>query len=156
MHSISSDSTNVVLTNDLRQKRPVLLIPFQRKILYICALVSSNSLFTFQTGEEYFAAIVVLAILLVISLAVIAYFIYENRRFKSSKTNPENKNKERNDSKDDYEIPATHDENYEQVENEQPTYTALKKPGERDDYNHVYCHLNEVQKDNARQEETGI
>ena len=98
-----------------------------------------------------------MAILLVISLAITAYFIYENRRFKSSKKTPENKkNKERNDSKDVYEIPATSDENYEQVENEQSTYTALNKPGERDDDNHVYCHLNKVHADNARQEETGI
>ena len=114
-------------------------------------------MFTFQTGEEYIAGIIVLAILLVILLAIIAYFMNENRRLKSLKKNPENKkNKERNDSKDDYVIPATHDENYEQAENEQSTYTALKKPGERDDDNHVYCHLNEIQKDNARQEETGI
>ena len=114
-------------------------------------------MFTFQTGEEYLAGIIVLAILLVISLAITAYLIYKIYRLKSSKKNPENKkNKERNDSKDDYVIPATQYENYEQVENEQSTYTALKKPGERDDDNHVYFHLNEVQKNNARQEETGI
>ena len=121
-------------------------------ILCICAL--SNPLFTFQTEEEYLAGIIVLAILLVISLAITAYFIYENCRSKSLKENPENKNKEKNDSKDIYENPVKDDGNYEQVE--QSTYTALKKPGERNDDNHVYCHLNEVQEDNANQKETGF
>ena len=111
-------------------------------------------MFTFQTGEEYLAGIIVLAILLVISLAITAYFIYENRRSKSLKENPENKNKEKNYSKDIYENSVKNDENYEQVE--QSTYTALKKPGERNDDNHVYCHLNEVQKDKANQKETGF
>ena len=95
-----------------------------------------------------------LAILLVISLAITAYLIYESRRSKSLKENPEKKNKEKNDSKDIYENPVKDDGNYEQVE--QSTYTALKKPGERNDDNHVYCHLNEVQKDNANQKETGF
>ena len=89
-------------------------------------------------------------------MAIIVYLIYKIFRNKSSKENPENKSLERNDPKDIYEDPAKYDEKYEQVENEQSTYTALKKPGERDDYNHVYCHLSKVQKDNARQEETGI
>ena len=52
--------------------------------------------------------IIVLAILLVISLAITAYFIYENRRSKSLKENPGSK-KERNDSKDIYENPAKDD-----------------------------------------------
>ena len=66
------------------------------------------------------------------------------------------KRKKRNDTKDIFENPAKHDANYEQVENQQSTYTALKKPGERDDDNHIYCHLNEVQEDNANKKETGI
>ena len=84
---------------------------------------------------------------------MIAYFIYQNRRPKSIKEDSE---KKRNDSKDIYENPLKDEGNYEPVENEQSTYTALKKPGERDDDDHVYCHLDEVQKDNANQRETGI
>ena len=116
----------------------------------------STSLFTFHVGQKYLAGIIVLAILLAIALVIIAYFIYQNRRFKSLKANPENRNNETNVSKDIYEIPAKDDGNYEQVENEQSTYTALKSPGQRDDDNHVYCHLNEVQTSNVNQKETGI
>ena len=42
------------------------------------------------------------------------------------------------------------------MENEQSTHTALRKPAERGDDDHVYSHLNEVDKDYANQEETGI
>ena len=31
-----------------------------------------------------------------------------------------------------------------------------KKQGERDNDDHLYCHLNEVQKGNANQQKTGI
>ena len=52
---------------------------------------------------------------------------------------------------------GTNKKNYEQVENEQSTYTALKNPGERDDDDdHVYSHLNEVDNDYVNQKETGI
>ena len=87
---------------------------------------------------------------------MIAYFIFQNRRLKSLKEDSEKKSKKRNDSKDIYENPLNDEGNYEPVENEQSTYTALKKPGERDDDDHVYCHLDEVQKDNPNQRETGI
>ena len=95
--------------------------------------------------------------MLAIALSIIAYFIYQTRRPKLIKEDSEKKSKKRNDSKDIYENPQKDEGNYEPVENEQPTYTALKKPGERndDDY-HVYCHLDEVQKDNPNQRETGI
>ena len=113
-----------------------------------------GTVFTFHVGQEYLAGVIVLAILLTVALVIIAYFVYQNRRLKSLKANPEKKSKERNDSKDINENSDKDDENYEQVE--QSTYTALKKPGERDDDNHVYCHLNQVQKNNANQKETGI
>ena len=94
--------------------------------------------------------------MLVMALVSNAYFIYQNRRLKSLKETSENNSNERNDSKDMYENPVKDEENYEKVENEQSSYTALKKPGERDDDDHVYCHLDEVQKDNPNQQETGI
>ena len=87
---------------------------------------------------------------------MIAYFIFQNRRLKSLKEDSEKKSKKRNDSKDIYENPLKDEGNYEPVEKEQSTYTALKKPGERDDDDHVYCDLNEVHEDNPNQRETGI
>jgi uncharacterized membrane protein YgaE (UPF0421/DUF939 family) len=100
----------------------------------------------------------VLAILLVISFVIIAYFIYQNRRFKSSASNPENKSKDRNNSKDICENPdkIQDDANYEQVENEESTYTALKRTGKDENDDHLYSHLNEVHKDYVNQKETGI
>ena len=106
--------------------------------------------------EKYLIGMIVLAILLAISLAIAAYSIFQVCRLKSSRTNPANKSKENDDLKHVYEIPATNNQDYEQVENEQSTYTALKKPGERDDDDHVYSHLNEVDKGYANQKETGI
>ena len=75
----------------------------------------------------------VLAILLAIALVIrIACSTYQNRRLKSLKENPEVKSKKRKDTKDIFENPAKPDGNYEQVENQQWTYTTLKKAwGER-------------------------
>ena len=121
-----------------------------------------NVLFNFhivaEDGEKYLAGIIVLAILLVISIAIIAYITYQNRRLKSSKANPENKSKDRNNSKDIYENPdkIQDDANYEQVENEESTYTALKRTGKDENDDHLYSHLNEVHKDYVNQKETGI
>jgi hypothetical protein len=99
----------------------------------------------------------VLAILLFISFVIIAYFIYQIRRLKSSKASPENKSKDRNNSKEIDENPGN-DANYEKVENEESTYTALKRPGPGEEENdgHLYAHLNEVHKDNMNQKETGF
>ena len=97
-------------------------------------------------------------ILLIISLLVIAYFIYEIRRLKSSKENSENKSKGGNNFKEIYENPdkVKEDANYEQVEDEQSTYTALKRTGKEEDDDHLYGHLHEVLHDNANEKETGI
>ena len=119
-------------------------------------LVEKETSLTVQEEENNFVGIIVLAILVAILLAIVAYLICKIHRFKSLKGNRANKSKEGNDLKHVYEIPATNDQNYEQVGNEQSTYTALKKPGERDDDDHVYSHLNEVDKGYANQEETGI
>ena len=103
--------------------------------------------------ENNFVGIIILAILVAILMAIVAYLIYKICRLKSLLAS---KSRESNDSKHVYEIPATNDPNYEPVENEQSTYTALKKPGERDDDDHVYSHLNEVNRGYANQKETGI
>ena len=104
--------------------------------------------------KNNFIGIIVSGILLGISLVIIAYLIYTIYRLKTSKENPENK--ETNDSKDIYENPAKDDENYEQVENQQSTYTGLKRNKKDDKGNHVYCDLNKVTQDYVNQEETGI
>ena len=93
-----------------------------------------------------------MGILLVISFAITAHYIYQNRQ----RANVESKNKERHNLKYNYEISATHDHdgNCEVVENEQSTYTALKRPGERDDDDHIYTHLTDAQKDYVNQEES--
>ena len=95
-----------------------------------------------------------MVILLIISFIIIAYLIYRLKRSK------ENKSKEKQNSKDIYENPDNVDGDYVvQIENEQSTYTALKRPGEDENDDHVYCHLNEVPNNNldcVNQEETGI
>ena len=77
-------------------------------------------------------------------------------RLKSSSTEPkpETTNDE-NNSRHIYEIPDT---NNEQADNEQSTYTALKRPGPGEvDDDHVYAHLNQVlQNVCANQRETGM
>ena len=95
--------------------------------------------------------------LLVISFIIIAYFIYKRRRPKNTKANAENKSKERDQSKDIYENNENVDENYVvHVEIEQFTYAALKRPGERENDDHVYCHLNKVHQDKVNPKRTGI
>ena len=93
-----------------------------------------------------------LAILLVISFVIIAYFIYQIRRLKSSKANSENKSKDRNISKDIYENPDKIKD--EQVENEESTYTALQRTGKDKNDDHFYAHLNEVHTDYVIPKET--
>jgi uncharacterized membrane protein len=116
-----------------------------------------NALFNFyigaDDGENFLAGIIVLAILLVISLVILTYFIYQNRRLKSSKANPENKSKDRNNSKDIYENPdkIQDDANYEQS-----TYKGLEKTGKEENDDNLYSHLNEVHNDYVNQKETGI
>ena len=97
-----------------------------------------------------------MAVLLLISMAITGYFICQNRRLKSLKKTPERKSKEGNDSKDDYVIPAKDEGHYEEVDNERLTYAALKKPGERDDNDHVYTHLVHTKKVHVNQEESGF
>jgi hypothetical protein len=121
-----------------------------------------NVLFNFyigaEDGEKYLVGIIVLAILLVISFVIIAYLTYQNRRPKSLKANPDDKSRDRNNSKDIYENPdkIKDDANYEDVESEQSTYTALKRTGKEENDDHLYAHLNEVNNDYVNQKETGI
>ena len=122
-----------------------------------------NAQFDFHIGAEdaggkYLVGMIVLAILLVILCVILAYFIYRIRRLKLPKENSENKSKERNNSKDIYENPekVKDDGNYEQVENEQSTYTALNRSRKDENDDHFYAHLNEVHKDYVNQQETGI
>ena len=95
-------------------------------------------------------------VLLIILCVTLAYFIHQNRQLKSH-SSPENQSKDRNNSKDIYENPdkVKDDGNYEQVEDEQTMYTALKRT-EKEDDDHLYGHLNEVHHKQVNQAETGI
>ena len=94
------------------------------------------------------------AILLVILVVIIAlYFICQNRRRKSSSTEA---NVEKTNEVSNPQYIYEDGGNYEQVDDEQSTYTALNKPGEVID-DHLYAHLNEVtQNMYADQKETGF
>jgi hypothetical protein len=107
-------------------------------------------------SEKYLAGFIVVIIFLITSFLIIAYLIYQNRRLKSIKENSENKSKDKNNFKGIYENPdkVKEDANYEQVEDEQSTYTVLKRTGKEDD-DHLYGHLNNVHNDYVN-EETGI
>jgi hypothetical protein len=91
---------------------------------------------------KYLAGIIVLAILLVISSAVIAYLIHRTR-VKSANSEPilETTNNQ-SDSRHIYDIPLN---NYEGVEEDNSNYTSLKRPalGELID-DHFYAHLNQA------------
>jgi uncharacterized protein YoxC len=78
----------------------------------------------------------VLAILLAISVVIIAYFIYQNRRKIST---------------DIDENPDNGDANDEHVEDEQSTYTALNRAANEENDDHLYTHLNEVHHDYVNQ-----
>ena len=106
--------------------------------------------------ENNFVGVIVLAILVGILFATVAYLIHQNRRLKSLKANVENKSNEKNDSNDIYENPVKDEESYEKVENEPSTYTALKRTGKEDKSDHAYCDINQVRKDYMNQKETGI
>ena len=111
-----------------------------------------------EDGEKYLAGIIVLIILVIILLVILAYFIYQNRRRKSLKANPENKSEDKNNSEEIDENPDNDDANYELVENEGSTYTALKRPGpgEEESDGHLYTHLIQVHTDYVIPNETGF
>ncbi|CAB3981683.1 Receptor-type tyrosine- phosphatase delta, partial [Paramuricea clavata] len=105
-------------------------------------------------SKNYLFGMIALAILLVIVGTIIAlYFICQNHRRKSSSTKA-NVEKTNDVSNSQY----IYDDvgNYEQVDDEQSTYTGLNRPGEVID-DHLYAHLNDVtQNMYADQKETGF
>ena len=106
-------------------------------------------------SEKYLAAIIVLVILLVISCAVIVCLFYQTRvKLPSTESKPETTNDETN-SRNIYDVPLN---NYENVEDDHSTYTALKRPALRETGDdHVYGHLNQVIKNVPKnQGETGF
>jgi hypothetical protein len=81
---------------------------------------------------------------LVISCTVNAYFIYQTRiKSRNTKAKQETTNDETN-SRNNQDIPLDNYD-YENVEDYQSTYTALKRPAtaEQSDY-HVYTSLNDT------------
>ena len=76
---------------------------------------------------------------------VIPYLIYYIRRIKTSEGNAENN-----------EYPNNYDDVYVVPVDELSNYTALARPGEYENADHIYCHLNKVHINNVNQEENGI
>ncbi|XP_028397384.1 uncharacterized protein LOC114521168 [Dendronephthya gigantea] len=105
---------------------------------------------------NHLVGIIVLIILVVFSLVMNALLFHRIRRLKSSST-MKSLEKASHNLSDIYENPKKDDvNNYEQVEDEQSTYTALKKSGKDKNDDHVYSHLNKGKKDCKNQDETGI
>ena len=105
-------------------------------------------------GSKNYLIGMTVAILVVILVVIIAlYFICQNRRRKSSSTEA---NAEKTNEVIDPQYIDDDGGNYEQVDDEQSTYTALNKSVEVID-DHLYAHLNEVtQNMYADQKETGF
>jgi uncharacterized membrane protein len=121
---------------------------------YVSGAVRKND----DGSEIYLVGIIILAILLIILVFILTYFICQNRRLKS-KANLENKSQSRNISDDTYHYADKDDGSLyqdEDVKNEQPTYTALERPGDEENADHIYSQLNEVQNDYVQEEETGM
>jgi uncharacterized membrane protein len=118
---------------------------------YVSGAVPKND----DGSEIYLVGIIILAILLIILVFILTYFICQNRRLKS-KANLENKTQSRNISDDTYHYADKDDGSYQDVKNEQPTSTALERPGDEENADHIYSQLNEVQNDYVQEEETGM
>ena len=89
--------------------------------------------------------VIALAICLLLSMTVNIYLLCYRRKIISNKDeNRDNKKRPTNDS-DGSDI---HDNNYEQVDGDQSSYMSLKNTGRNED-DHVYCHLNEVSKNES-------
>ncbi|CAB3978864.1 Receptor-type tyrosine- phosphatase delta [Paramuricea clavata] len=102
-------------------------------------------------SEIYLVGIIILAILLIILVFILTYFICQNRRLKS-KANVENKTQSRNISDDTYRYADEDGDNYQDVKNEQPTSTALERLEDEENADHIYSQLN----DYVQEEETGM
>ena len=115
-------------------------------------------MFTGADCKEYLVGMTILVILLIISFAIIVYLSYQNHLLKSSKqhnqTEQDNQSKVRTNSI--CENAGEDDGNYEEVENEESTYTALKRTGNEENDDHEYTHLNEVPADYVNEKETGF
>ena len=113
-----------------------------------------------KSSKENLIAIIVLAILLVISLVFLVYFICQNRRQKSlnKQENVDHKHDTNNSKVFNDNSINTDDGVYEQVElnDEQSTYTALKRSGNEETDDKLYTHLVKEPQDYVNQEETGM
>ncbi|XP_028416934.1 uncharacterized protein LOC114541147 [Dendronephthya gigantea] len=104
-------------------------------------------------SKVYFVGMIVLIILLIASFVIIAYLVYQNRRLRSRNTSGRSTNEGGNNSNDIYDAPETSNANiHDRVDDDQATYTELQK---RESDDHLYCHLNKVQKNNVEKEKRG-
>lgn len=116
-----------------------------------------TALFYFPTEcDEYFVGLLVFAVILFSLLIILAYSVYQIHLLKSFKKNSESSG-ERNYSDDIWE--NSDNDKYEEVENEQSIYTALKKSEERnndDENDHVYACLTDIREDFIGQWESSV
>lgn len=106
--------------------------------------------------ESYRYGLIALAVIVVILLIIIAYFVYQNRTLKKSIDEIKQSAKSRNIIRDDVSHAGqidmndegNDDMNYDDVRNDEETYTALDRTGKEDE-DHVYCHLNSIQQENV-------
>jgi hypothetical protein len=109
-------------------------------------------------SEKYLIGIIILAILVTILFVCTVYFVYQIRQLKLSRIHTIVENSRDGDNSenigDDRSVDNVND--YENVADEQSTYTALKMRKQGEDDAHIYCHLNKVKHVGKNQKESGI
>ncbi|XP_046857075.1 uncharacterized protein LOC124450443 isoform X2 [Xenia sp. Carnegie-2017] len=106
---------------------------------------TSNSLKSNKEDGKLLPIVIALAICLLLSLTVNIYQLcYRRKNISNKDENHDNKKRPTNV----YDGSDIHDNNYEHVDGDQSSYMSLKSTGRNED-DHVYCHLNEVSKNES-------
>ena len=94
--------------------------------------------------EKHLVGIIVLAILLVISLFISVYLVYRMHRLKQSRAKPKPNVGTKDDRTHVYDLPDN--SCVQQAMEGTSIYTDLNRPnpGEQNDDDHVYAHLNTI------------
>ena len=94
---------------------------------------------------KFLPIVIALAICLLVSITVNIYLLcYLRKNISNKDENHDNKKRPTNV----YDGSDIHDNNYEHVDGDQSSYMSLKSTGRNED-DHVYCHLNEVSKNES-------
>ncbi|XP_046857453.1 receptor-type tyrosine-protein phosphatase T-like isoform X2 [Xenia sp. Carnegie-2017] len=106
---------------------------------------TSNSLKCNKEDGKFLPIVIALAICLLLSLTVNIYQLcYRRKNISNKDENHDNKKRPTNV----YDGSDIHDNSYEHVDGDQSSYMSLKSTGRNED-DHVYCHLNEVSKNES-------